>query len=316
MPAGNVPGGNYGYARGQSQVLGFGYDTAIDSHMYGAPGGRIYYVDPNNAQATDGGNTGQDPTVPLATIAAAIVLCRPYAGDTIVVGANDLWQYSAHVRPLPILEEVVIPPTKGGIHIVGMATNPLACSWSPTTIGGVALTIHAMDVLVEGFTFSSALANGIGILIEWDAPTDYGESATIRNCVFDSSLDYGVQLDYCWYNQIYNNYFEGVNVAAIFNLSVKGDPDFTHIHNNAFFGNALTISLPTTDACFIYANRIYAAAAGANNMIDLTGWALNTVADNYLSCTIAQYDTTCSDATSGAWLFNHCSDGSPVAPPT
>jgi hypothetical protein len=66
----------------------------------------------------------------------------------------------------------------------------------------------------------------------------------------------------------------------------------------------------------IHGNVINAAPGGTRNMIDLNGGATNIVSDNWLSCTILQYDTTCEDATSGSWVNNHCTDGSPVAPPT
>jgi len=51
-------------------------------------------------------------------------------------------------------------------------------------------------------------------------------------------------------------------------------------------------------------------------MINLTGGASNLVCDNCLSCTLAQYPTTCSDAGSGVWGGNHCGDGDTIAPPT
>jgi len=317
MPAGNVLDRNAGFAKGQAQMWGFGLDTAIDSHSYGAPGSKIFYVDPNNVQCTDLGNLGEDPIVPLATVARAIVLCRDHQGDTIVVGANDFWSYAPHNRATPILESVVIPSTKGGIRLIGVSSNPLGVSWSPAAANGVALTVHAVDVLIEGFAFyPGILANCTGIVVEWSGAVSFGENVTIRNCFFETALDYGISLDYSWYAQIYDNYFEGIAVAAIFNTSVVGDPDFAHIHHNKFFKNVLAISLPTTDNSFIHDNLFMEAAGGTNNMIDLTGGTDNLVANNFFSCTIIQYDTTCSDATSGAWLFNHCSDGSPVAPPT
>ena len=316
MPAGNVLDRNAGFAKGQAQMWGFGLDTAIDSHSYGAPGSKIFYVDPNNVQATDLGNLGEDPTVPLATIARAVVLCRAYMGDTIVVGANDMWAYSAHTRTIPVLESVVIPITKGGIRIVGVSTNPQGVTWCPAAASGTALTINAADVLVEGFCFyPGLLANCRGIFVEWAGPVDFGDNATIRNCFFDTNLDYGIVLDYSWYCQIYNNYFEGTAIAAILNTSVAGDPDFAHIHHNKFIKNALAVSLPTTDNCFIHDNMFSEAHGGTNNMIDLTGGADNLVCNNVFSCTVVEYDTTCSDATSGYWVNNFCSNGIPAAAP-
>ena len=54
---------------------------------------------------------------------------------------------------------------------------------------------------------------------------------------------------------------------------------------------------------------------GTNNFIDLTGGGGNIVTNNWLGCTIAQYDVTCSDGTSGSWVNNHCENGDTVAAP-
>lgn len=312
----NVRDRNAGFAAGQEQVWGYDKRTGIDSRSYGAPGAKTFYVDPNNTQAVDFGNLGEDPTVPLATVAAAVALCRAYQGDTIVVGANDGWQYAAGVRNTPIMETLVVPSTKGGIRIVGMSTNPLGLVWTPAAAGQAAVTVHATDVLIEGFNFYPfALANCIGILAEWDGATAFGENMTVRNCYFSSDLDYGIQMDYTWYCQIYDSYFDAVGVAAIHNLSVTGDADYAIIHDNDFDNCAIAMNLLTSDNCHIWNNRVNGDGTGANNFIDLTGGADNLVADNWLACTIAQYDVTCSDATSGAWVRNHCIDGDTAANP-
>ena len=361
----NIPDRNAGVATGQDQVWGFNKNTGIDSRQYFAPGSKIFCADPNNPQATDAGNLGQDPTVPLATIAAAVTLCRDHMGDTIIVGANDWWQYAPQThRPTPIAETITIPEGKGGIRIVGASTNPLGVAWSTQTASDVAITVHAVDVLIEGFCFYPDAANCIGILTEWVGAANFGENLTVRRCFFESGLDYGIQLDYSWYCYIYDNYFDGVNVAAIHNLNVEGDPDYLSVTNNVFNGCAIAVNLGTTrgtiiennkivscptgismnggltctvtnnvinttvgsgvvaiDAagnseCVIHGNVINGDPAGANNFIDLTGGSDNIVSDNWLACTIAQYDTTCSDATSGAWVNNHCTDGDTVLPPT
>ena len=314
---GNVNDKNAGFAAGQKQVMGFGSDTGIDSKTYGPPGARVFYVDPNNTQAVDAGNLGQDPTVPLATIQAAVTLARAYTGDTIVVGGNDYWQYSAHVRPIPITESVVIPATKGGIRLVGMATNPLACSWSAAADNEYALTVYATDVLVEGFAFYPlpTLSNTSGIFTEWDGAATFGENLTVRNCFFDSTLDYGIALDYSWYVQIYANHFDSVAVAAVHNLSINGDPDHAQVYGNTFYDCTLAINFPTTDNCYIHANHISGDATGAANFINIDGGigSTNLVSDNWLGCTLAQYAVTCVGGGNGAWVNNHCIDGDTVA---
>lgn len=307
---------NAGFARGQEQVVGFDKDTAIDSKSYGAPGAKIFYVDPNNAQAVDFGNLGEDPTVPLATVAAAVALCRDHHGDTIVVGGNDAWQYAPHNRDTAIVESLVIPVTKGGIRLVGQSTNPLGVQWEPADDSEACITVHAIDVLIEGFLFTAPNNTGAtGVHSEWGVTaTAYGENLTVRGCMF-YDLDYGITLDYSWYCQLYNNAFDTISVAAILNTSVTGDADYLNIHDNSFQSSALCISLLTSDNNYIYNNRINEDGTGTNNFIDLTGGADNLVSDNFLACTIAQYDVTCSDATSGAWLNNHCIDGDTTANP-
>lgn len=307
-----------GFARGQEFVWGFDNRTAIDSKVYGAPGAKIFYVDPNNSQATDAGNLGEDPTVPLATVAAALVLARPYAGDTIVVGANDAWQYAARTyRPLPIQETLVIPATKGGIRIVGAATNPLACVWTPEDDNETAITVYACDVTIEGFAFYPIGVTGnTAIAAVWDNTAGrYGENLTVRNCYFEESLDYGITLSYTWNCRIYNNYFGAVDEAAIYNVAAGTDADHCNVFGNEFYDCDAAIALASCSDCRIHGNLIYGDPTGTNNFIDLTGGADNLVTENWLACSIAQYDVTCSDATSGAWVRNHCINGDTAANP-
>jgi hypothetical protein len=309
---------NAGQSDGVERVWGFGWETAIANGVYMAPGAKRFFVDPNNAQATDAGNHGEDPTVPLATVAAAVTLCRAYRGDTIFIAPNDGWQYAAGQRPVQVVESVTIPYTKGGIRIVGTGPNPLACTWSPAANNGVALTVHATDVLVENIGFYTGFTGCTGIMAEWDGVTDYGENLTVKSCHFDAGLDYGIQLDYSWYNQIVGCLFDNIQIAAIFSMDVAGDPDYCFISGCDFLQCTAAIDLEDTDDCVIHANRIIGNPAGAANYIDLTGGATNLVSDNWLGCTLAQYTGpggTCDDATSGHWLNNHCLDGDTVSVP-
>lgn len=66
----------------------------------------------------------------------------------------------------------------------------------------------------------------------------------------------------------------------------------------------------------VHENVINGAPGGTNNMINLTGGSGNMVSGNWLSCDKTEYNTTCSDATSGKWVNNHCDDGEAVLPPT
>ena len=89
-----------------------------------------------------------------------------------------------------------------------------------------------------------------------------------------------------------------------------------NIINTTVASGVVAIDGAGNSECMIHANVIHGDPAGTNNLIDLAGGGSNMVTDNWLSCSVAQYDTTCSDATSGQWVNNHCTDGDPVAPPT
>jgi hypothetical protein len=300
--------------------------------------GKIIWVDPNHPDAHDG-KDGTDPDSPMATVTGALTKCRAYSGDVIVVAFNGLWTYAnpLSARVTPIIESAIV--TVPGVRIVGLApSSSLGVPWLPNADNAVCLTIDAMDVLVEGFCFwnAGAYAGTTAILTRWDAPTYYGENFTARNNYF-YGLAYGVQADYSWNNHIEGNKFQGITTAAIHNPSVYGEPDYLTILGNVFDGNAADINLPDTDNCLIEANRfldvtaaivmlagdqntihantIQGDPAGANNMIDLTGGASNLVSQNVLSCTIAQYDVCNSDATSGSWVGNLCTNGTATAPP-
>ena len=116
------------------------------------------------------------------------------------------------------------------------------------------------------------------------------------------------------------------------------EPDYLVIRDCLFLNNTADINLPDVDACLIESNRfmdvtaaitmtsgdhnqiigniIEGAGAGVNNMINLTLGTNNVVGGNYLTCTIAQYDTTCSDTNSGSWGGNECANGPTAAAPT
>ena len=320
---------------GQMGVPGTDSETGLRTGGIGA----IFYVDPNAVGVSDG-RDGTDPNEPLATMGAALTHCRPYSGDVIAVAFNSLWTYAntgAAQRATPILEAVTV--TVPGVRIVGLApSSTLGVPWNPTANNATCITINAMDVLIEGFCFwnAGAFAGTTGILAQWNSPTLFGENLTVRNNYF-YGLAYGVQLDYSWNNHLEGNYFQGLTTAAIHNPSVYGEPDYLTIRDNVFTSNAADINLPDCDEVLIDNNRFMAVTAaivitagdnnqivgnviegdgtGVNNMINLTGGASNVVTGNTLTCSIAQYDTTCSDATSGAWGFNHCTNGNTTAAP-
>lgn len=281
--------------------------------------GEVFYVDPNYPGATATAD-GTNPTNPISTVTAALTRCQPYRGDVIAVMTSGFWRHADQSLgyATPIAEEVVV--TTPGVRIMGLfPSGSLGVPWRVTQASGVAITVRAMDVLIEGFQFyEPTYATPTAILAEWGGPNSYhGDNLTVRHCYFDGTMDYGIALDFSWYSQIYGNYFDHVITAAIHNQNVIGDPDYAHIYDNDFSQCGAAIKLVDTDECFIHDNRIYGNPAGAANYIDLTGGGLNMVSDNWLGCTLLQYTGagTCDDATSGMWIRNHCQDGCTVSNP-
>jgi hypothetical protein len=89
-----------------------------------------------------------------------------------------------------------------------------------------------------------------------------------------------------------------------------------NVINTTVANGVVAISGQGAAECTIHGNVLHGDPTGTDNLIDLSGGSNNMVSDNYLSCTIAQYDTTCSDSTSGSWVRNHCVDGETAAAPT
>lgn len=298
--------------------------------------GKILWVDPNHVD-NDDRRDGTDPTCPLTTVAAALARCRAYSNDVVAVAPNSFWTYGSVLvgRATPIAETVVV--TTPGVRIVGLSSGTQGVNWIATA-NSACITIRAMDVVVEGFNFwnSGAVVGSTGILAQWNSPLYFGENFTVRNCNF-YHLAYGIQADYTWYCNILSNYFDGMTTAAIHNPSVFGEPDYMTIVGNFFTGNASAINLPDVSDCdiqhnkfsdnnlaitmegadnnIVHANVINEDPTGTDNYINLDNGSGNMVSDNWLGCTIAQYDVTCDDAGSGQWVRNHCIDGETAAAP-
>ena len=279
--------------------------------------GIVIYVDPNHVDPHDN-RDGTNPDSPMATIAAALGNCRPYRNDTIVVMHNSYWYDAndASPRKLPVAEDVTV--SVPGVRIVGLApSSTLGVPWVPGTTGGTCLTINAFDVVVEGFNFMDIAGNNAtAIAASWNNTTAWGDGLTVRNCFFNTRLDYGIRLTFSYYTDIHDCWFQGINVRAIEDLT-GNDSDFCLIHDNWFSYCVAAIYLPSVDSAHIYNNTIHGDRNGTNNYINLTGGANNAVHHNVLNCTLgAEYNTTCSDDTSGSWIQNYLLDGPSVGPPT
>ena len=275
----------------------------------------IFYVDPNGIDAHDG-RDGTDPEGPLLTVGAALTRCRAYLNDTIIVAPSSYWVHADKGvgRATPIREEVIV--STPGVRIVGlMPSGSLGVPWLVTQNGGVAITVNAISVLIEGFSFwEDTYTTPIAIDAYWTDP-NFGDNLTIRNNFFGDGLAFGIRLDFSYNTYIYQNTFQDIATTAILSLDVKGDADYCFIYDNFFNYNAEAIVLEDSSRCMIVNNMINGNPLGTDNFIDLTGGTNNLVANNYLACSIGQYDATCSDATSGAWVGNMATNGLLTAPP-
>ena len=305
---------------GQMGVPGTDNDRGERMHCTG----EVFYVDPNYPGVSDA-RDGTSPTDPLRTVATALTKCQPYRGDVIVVGASSAWYYAEGGQGWPtaqytttISEEVEV--TVSGVRLVGLQSSPLGVMWTPASNAGTCITVSAMDTVIEGFVFTEgATYTGCdAIYCEWDGTTILGENLTVRNCVFDDTVDTAIALEYSWYCDIHDNVFWECDEYGIYVDPLGSGARYVLIHRNHFHNCATAaISMANVDADenHIYWNSIYGDAAGTNNFINLTGASGNLVDHNTLACSIAQYDVTCSDGTSGAWIENFCINGPTTANP-
>lgn len=294
--------------------------------------GRIFYVDPNYS----GASTTADGTeiTPTSTVAAALARCTDWANDVVMVMHNDNWDYGpalsigATDRAICINESVEV--TVHGVRIVGVAPSAaLGPVWRPATAGGTCITVHAMDVLIEGFCFGEFLTGaggGNAIYAEWDGTTLFGENLTVRNCFFDPNVDTAIQLEYAWNCYIEDNVFQECDVAGIYVDPAGSGTAYNRIARNWFQDCAAAMSVQGMQDSEIVQNRIFNAsaqggAAATDEGIDTTGGDNNLVADNWFSCLLpvpANGDwNDLNTANAGdAWVNNHCMDGDSVTNPT
>ena len=291
---------------------------------------RYFYVDPTNTtfQATDLGNSGEDPEHPLLTIQQAITNARAYQGDTIYVLENEGWKYGRGVD-LTIRESVTIPVDKPGLHLVGVGRGSMGVYWRPALTGGTCLTINALDTEVEGFAFTGmGLANANGILVNWvqiGLVGPSGENVIIHDCVFDEDIDTAIRLIYSYYAHIYNNHFQECGAYGIFCDAGDTASQYAHIHDNWFNNCAVAAALHLLDHSLINHNWIYNldaqnGVAATDEGIHTTGGGHNIVSDNYFSCILpvaapGDYGDLNSAAATDAWIFNHCMNGNSITNP-
>ena len=296
-----------------------GNETGLRTHVTGT----CFYVDPNAIGVSDG-RDGTEPNFPLQTVAAALGKCTDWHGDVVLVMMNDNWQYGPFIETgtgtytTCINESVVC--TKHGVRIVGVCpSGSLGPIWRPATAGGTALTIHGMEVTVEGFAFSGFIggAGGTAISTEWNGTTLFGENDTVRHCFFSDTIDIGIQMEWSWNMYVTDCVFQECDSYGIYTDVGGSSCAYVTIADNWFQDCTLgAIKLLGGNASnLITRNNIFngAAAGGAAATdlgIDLTGGGLNIVSDNWLSCAnvgggAGDYNDFCTASATDAWINNH-----------
>jgi len=309
---------------GQMGVPGTDTETGLRLHSTGA----IFYVDPNAVGVSDQ-RDGTNPNDPLQTVATALTKCQPYRGDTIAVMANNSWTYgnAADGYATAINEEVTI--TVPGVRLVGINPSGMGVYWYPVSNAGTQITVHAIDCTIEGFVFSEGptYTGCTAISSEWDGATLFGENLTVRNCVFDDTVDTAIALEYSWYCDIHHNIFWECDEYGIYVDVLGSGAAYNTIHDNIFHDCAIAISLlGGCDLNHIWNNSIYngsaqGAAAATNEGINTTGGRENQVFNNYFSCLLpvpanGDYNDLNTAAATDAWIQNYCMNGPATTNPT
>ncbi len=318
---------------GQFGVEGAWTDTGLRMHSTGT----VFYVDPNFPGASDA-RDGTDPTSPLLTVATAITKCEAYRGDVIAVMGNAGWYYTGGAAGYTtvIAEEVTVDVP--GIKIVGVSPSSMTnVMWTPASNGGTCITVNECDVLIEGFTFTEGntyTAVGIAILAQYDGATTYGDSLTVRNCLFDDTVDVAIECDFTWYCHFHNNYFSQCDNYGIYAPAAGSGLSFSLIHDNIFNmvgetdnGGAITL-LDDSDNNHIYRNSIYNASALAVAVATDEGIVFaatgdnNMICENCFSCALPAAangdwnDLNTTGSATNAWVHNKCWNGVAVTAPT
>lgn len=329
MPASNVSWGSpltrqLPWYPGQWGVRGSDNKLGLRQHVSGA----VFYVDPNHPNRNDAGD-GTNPDQPCATIAAAVLKCLPFRGDVIAVMANNSWQYgtAADGYANPIEEDVIVDVP--GVRIVGISqSSSTGVVWSPGTDGGTCVTVNAIDVSIEGFLFTEGAKNGCNAIASvWNGTTAWGDNLTVRNCVFDDTVDNAITLDYVWYANIHHNDFWDCDDKGIEVIAPGSGAAFLVISDNRFHNvTTCAMDLSNADDCEVFNNSIYnanaqGAGAATGEGILTVGGARNQVYDNYFSCRLpvpaaGDWDDLNTAAATDSWVGNHCMNGLAVTNPT
>jgi hypothetical protein len=243
--------------------------------------------------------------------------------------ANNAWQYGTATDGyrLPIAENAIIDVP--GVRLVGISpSSSTGVVWQPATDGGTCIAVTALDVTIEGFLFTQGSQTGAdGISAVWNGTTAWADNITIRNCMFDDTIDTAISLDYVWYGNIHHNVFWECDEYGIYSVQPGSGLSYLSISENIFHDVTLcAMSLVECDKSHIWGNSIYnSTALGGGAATDMgittaTGEE-NQVFDNYFSCILpaaapGDWNDFCTSVASDAWIGNHCTNGLNITRPT
>lgn len=318
---GTRPQGQTGAVRG---VWGVDF-TDIWAHSLNTDA-HVFFVQPNSVQATDLGNTGEDPQTPFATVEAALARCQDNRGDTILVGGNDAWIYGGgSAWRTPVTENVIV--TVEGVHIIGVSADPLGVPWITAAAAGVCLTIHAMGVEVAGFLFDGDGASQ-GIALLWDGVDYYGENAHIHDCFFSADLDEGITMEFSWNNHIHDCIFQECDDYGIYCDPAEDGFAYCQIIDCEFHDCGVAIEADASGCdenrikrCDVYNTAAEAAGVATEEGFNFGNGAHNKVIDCTFSCLLpvpanGDIDDLCTGGATDSWIKCWCTDGPIVATPT
>lgn len=318
---------------GLSLVLPPALSSAISAAGFSGLGaGKDFFVNKHHAAASNA-NPGTNRDLPLLTVAQAVTNARANSGDRIWVMQQDSWQYGAQTQT-SIVENVLVPSTKGGLTFIGDGGGSMGVNWQPATSGSFALTVKALDTKIAGFNFwggTGGVGSPNGILLDWAGGTALGENTIIENCTFTDDLVDGIRLTYTWFLKIRNNHFQGCLSHGIYS-SGSGGIAFVEITDNWFHECGVTqlgiggaIWLLDSDDSLLSGNKVFnalaqAGASGTNQGIAIFSGARNMVTNNDLSCLLpvpaaGDYDDFNTSSATDAWINNHCMNGLVVSKP-
>lgn len=310
----------------QFGVSGTGRTTGLRNSSEG----QVFYVDPNFPGAVDT-RDGTEPTAPFATVAAALAVCEDFRGDIIRIAPNDAWEHGplTTTQNTAIRESVTV--TVHGVSIIGAASSSsVGVGWGPALDNGMCITVHALDVLIEGFAFSGqlgTLTGADGIYAEWDGVTLWGDNLTVRHCTFDAAIDTAIQLEFSWWSNIIDCYFDACDAYGVFVDTAGSGASNLQILDCTLFNigtGALTLEdtdLSVVQGCKIYNANAQGGGAATDEGIITTGGGNNQIIGNYLSCLLpgpgaGDFNDFCSAAASDSWCQNFLLNGPSTTNPT